>query len=388
MIIPTWVTEIREGMKRHHSARKKVVAARKKVGSIVAASATDSGEHHSSVVAVLGTGSAGMKHLHRLRDHGVKCVAVSARPYDGEKSKRVTELEAMGFLASSSLIETVEKYSPTRLIIATDSGRHHDGAINGMTLGFRDILVEKPLAVNIAQASKILNEAAKVGATVWTSAPLRFSLLRDAGGDLISLKAVKDYIGLIARVYSVMVECHSYLPTWRDNRGPNGYKESYSARPSEGGVLLDLIHDIDYSCWLLGYPEKVQASVRNLGILGIHAPEIANILWTTPLGASLSMSLDYLSKVSRRSLCVRSLQLQEPLSYRWGTGEEAGATDSPLSELFRRQDIAFIGCEHALREEADPTLLATGLEGAKDVAVAQAAMESSLQERVIKVTYP
>lgn len=57
------------------------------------------------------------------------------------------------------------------------------------------------------------------------------------------------------RVYSVRAICSSYLPEWRPGQD---YRFSYSAhRDQGGGVSLDLIHEWDFLCYLLGLPEKV-----------------------------------------------------------------------------------------------------------------------------------
>ena len=42
----------------------------------------------------------------------------------------------------------------------------------------------------------------------------------------------------------------SYLPGWRPG---TDYRQSYSAqRRLGGGVLLDVIHEVDYAAWVLG----------------------------------------------------------------------------------------------------------------------------------------
>ena len=75
---------------------------------------------------------------------------------------------------------------------------------------------------------------------------------------------------------------------------------SYSARRNEGGVLRDLIHEIDYASWLFGAPAVVSARIANTGRLGIDAEEAADLVWETPNGTVVSIRLDYLTRPSRR----------------------------------------------------------------------------------------
>src|SRR3989338_2038605 len=101
------------------------------------------------------------------------------------------------------------------------------------------------------------------------------------------------------RLHSVRIECQSYLPDWRPGRS---YREAYSARAAEGGVLRDLIHEIDYAGWLFGWPQRLQASLRNLGRLEIAAEELAELRWEIPTGGGVSLHLDYLSRPPRRRM--------------------------------------------------------------------------------------
>jgi predicted dehydrogenase len=78
------------------------------------------------------------------------------------------------------------------------------------------------------------------------------------------------------------------FPEWRPARD---YRESYSASSEQGGVLRDLIHEIDYAVWLYGKPVAIIAQLSNSGRLGIAAEESADLLWRTPCGATVSIRL-------------------------------------------------------------------------------------------------
>ena len=192
-----------------------------------------------------GTGSAGQRHLKALRSvGGVEPVAVPHR------RSRLAELEADGF-ATAPDIRTAASYGARIGIVATDTARHADDALSALEEGL-GVLIEKPMAVDAAEARRLCEQASKLGRTVYVGCVLRFSE---------SLNTFRDLLGNIGRLHAVRIECQSYLPEWRPGRA---YQESYSARAGEGGVLRDLIHEIDYAGWLFGWPVALHAKVRNL----------------------------------------------------------------------------------------------------------------------------
>ena len=233
-------------------------------------------------VLVRGTGSIGQRHLGVFRDHvGVQPVAFPVRP------ERAAELRSRGFSAVRSLGEAAEQ-GPAAVVVATDTGRHLKDSRELLALG--DLLIEKPLAPSAAGLADLHRAATAVGRRMFVAYCLRF----DAG-----LQAFRERLPEIGRVDSVRIESQSFLPAWRPQRS---YRDSYSARADEGGVLRDLSHEVDYAVWLFGHPERVFGLLGNSGRLGIEAEESADLAWTVPGGPTVSIRLDYLSPVARRRL--------------------------------------------------------------------------------------
>lgn len=235
------------------------------------------------LVAVVGTGSIGMRHLEVLRRMpGVCPVAVPVR------SGRMAELRQAGYKVAADLPQAVEQ-GITRCIVASDTGRHLDHGLQAIEQGM-DVLIEKPLGVDARQGRQLLARAQEAGRKIFVACALRFS---------DSLNEFRERVPKLGRVHAVRIECQSSLSQWRPQRS---YRESYSARPEEGGVLRDLIHDIDYAGWLYGWPHAVQARLDHSGRLGIQSEEAADLLWTTPDGCRVSVRLDYLTLPARRRM--------------------------------------------------------------------------------------
>jgi predicted dehydrogenase len=234
---------------------------------------------------VIGTGSIGLRHLSALRDDGQPVVALPKRP------DRAPELNRLGFSVATSL-EEAARDGATRAIVATDTRCHEADTLASLKCGM-DTLVEKPLTPTLAEARRIRDAARASRHRVFVGCTLRFSE---------SLRQFRSWLPRLGALHAVRIECQSYLPDWRPGRP---YRESYSARPGEGGVLRDLIHEIDYAGWLFGWPTQVQATLRNPHRLGIEVEEIADLFWLTSNGASVSICLDYITHPPCRRMVAR-----------------------------------------------------------------------------------
>jgi len=325
------------------------------------------------VVAVLGTGSIGTRHLAVLGAlPGVRPLAVPLR------IQRREELARAGHEVAQDLPAAFTE-GARAAVIATDTRRHVADAVQALALGF-DLLVEKPLACDTKGARQIRDVALRNGRRVFVGCVLRFSA---------SLNAFRAHLARVGRLHSVHIECRSFLPDWRPGQP---YKDSYSAREDEGGVLRDLVHEIDYAAWLFGWPRRLFARVRNLGRLGIAADEQAEMSWEADSGAVVTVGLDYLTRPTRRGICAAG----ELGTLTWNAVEqgvtvsvagEAAATQRLAEErnnMFRAQAAAFV----ASCQDGRDVALATAEDGVRALAVIEAARRSMATDRSEEVNYP
>lgn len=279
---------------------------------------------------VLGTGSIGRRHLAVLSEVGAEVIAVPIR------SQRRQELEAQGFVTAASLPEACA-LGAAGAVIATDTGRHVADTMQAVSLGM-PTLCEKPLAPAAAPARTLRRAVERLSTPVYVACCLRF----DEG-----LWRVRGMLEAISPLHSVRIECRSYLPDWRPDRE---YRSSYAARAEEGGVLRDLIHEVDYALWLFGRPARVRGELANLGRLGIAAEERAEASWTTRDGVGVSIELDYLSRRRVRFLRVAGAggELHYDLLARrievWRAGGEAYPLNDlpPLGQIYPAQARTFL----------------------------------------------
>ncbi len=320
----------------------------------------------SPTVVVRGSGSIGMRHMQVLRDRvGCTVIAVPMR------AGRAESLAAAGYTVAAS-IQDAQGQGATLAVIATDTLRHLAHATEALQCGM-DVLVEKPLAADSVGVRVLAELAERKGKTVHVACNLRFNR---------SLQRFRARLGAVGDVHAVRVECQSYLPSWHPGQD---HAKGYSARANEGGVLRDLIHEVDYALWLYGRPHEVTCRMTNSGRLGIEAEESADLLWVTPSGAMVSMRLDYLTRTMRRRMTAFGAggelewdAVRERVDLRLA-GEEPVAEEvsQPRDEMMQAQAEAFVLAPEGLERG-----LATLEEGAFAVALCDAARRSSRSGRM------
>ena len=313
-------------------------------------------------VCVLGTGSIGGRHLRVLRDLiGAEVSAIPIRP------ARRLELQAGGFRVCTSLDEAVAS-GARAIVVATDTSRHLADLRQALEHGC-SVLVEKPLAVDASRLSEVASAVEQGLGPIYVACDLRFDS---------SLLSFRQRLPEIGRIHAVRIECQSFLPDWRPNRD---YRQSYSARAGEGGVLLDLIHEIDYAVWLFGAPSRVLAMLRNSGRLSIESEEAADLYWETPNAAVVSIRLDYLTRTTHRTMCaygefgeIHWDCVAQTVSLRInGRPPHSEHLPQERDSTLRDQDSAFLRAACG----GDPATLTTFDEGAIALSICDAARRSS-----------
>ncbi len=344
-----------------HDNKRLLVQSPKHIDALASPQAPRNG-----AVSVLGTGSIGSRHLRIFRNLiGAEVSAIPVRP------SRRSELQAGGFAVRDSLEDAVAEGSRA-VVIATDTSRHVTDLRSALEAGCA-VLVEKPLAANVSALSEVTRLIAGGAGPVYVACDLRFDL---------SLLNFRERLPKIGTVHAVRIECQSYLPDWRPDRD---YRQSYSARAGEGGVLLDLIHEIDYAVWLFGAPSRVFARLQNSGRLGIESEEAADLYWETPDAAAVSIRLDYLSRTTHRTM-----QAYGELGEIEWDGVAQNVTlhmndQSPQTEHFPQERDATMRDQNSAFLRAacggDPGTLTTFEEGAVAVSICDAARLSSASGR-------
>ena len=130
------------------------------------------------------------------------------------------------------------------------------------------MFIEKPAIHSLKKADKLVKLVEKQNLVTYVACNLRFHPC---------ILYLKNIIGIQnLTINEVNIYCGSYLPDWRPFKD---YRLNYSSRNEMGGgAHLDLFHELDYSIWLFGFPNKSRSVLRSSSSLKIDAVDYANYI--------------------------------------------------------------------------------------------------------------
>lgn len=238
---------------------------------------------------VIGFGSIGKRHALNLVTLGQSDITLlreigSGNPYGFQEVSNLKEL-------LSSKIDAIILANPTSM---------HAAYLHPILDNNLHVLAEKPLVSSEADLKLLVEKLKDYSGIGMTAYNMRFHPCIQKTHAI--LKA-----GYLGKIYSARFYVGQYLPDWRPNVK---YANSYSAkRDMGGGVILDLIHEIDLACFLIGEPVGALISlVDKVSDLDIDTEDLAEILYRTELGSMVSIHLDYLTQRYQRYIEVMAEQ--------------------------------------------------------------------------------
>mgnify|MGYP001806003475 CR=1 FL=1 len=320
-------------------------------------------------IAIVGLGSAGLKHYAAARKIFPKCrmLALSrSRPLKEE------------ILYCQSVSEALDA-SPDIAIIASPAPYHLENAQPFIEAGV-PTLIEKPMSVSGADIQKFstLQSYSRIGVGY---------VLRQSK----CVKAIKMKIsdGAIGRVLYARLTVGLHLAGWR----PSGdYRAGVSANMSlGGGALLELSHELDLAQWFFGRCRLLQSRAVRLSSITNDSEDYVEIMATFADGIEVSIHLDMIARPGfREGLIVGEKgQIKYDLSAHpayavvsdGGSWQVLAEDTARLPELFERQLSAFVS-------EADFGDLATFKDGRNIATITDAARASAVERRAIEIVCP
>jgi predicted dehydrogenase len=220
-------------------------------------------------VVIAGLGSIGRRHqanLHALRP-GVEVLVVKT-PRDLH--------ECMALPLHAALICTPSSTRLEYLLPLLDAGI--------------PCYVEKPLISSMEDARALRDYVSRATRVPVVAVGCNLRALP-------SLQRMREAVarGDLGKVVRASLIAGQWLPDWRPGQD---YRRSYSARAQRGGgVILDLVHEIDMARWLFGPLKMRCAAAGHLSRLDIETEDVASLILCGERGAPLvSISLDYVSR--------------------------------------------------------------------------------------------
>mgnify|MGYP000577485236 CR=1 FL=1 len=235
-------------------------------------------------VVIIGLGSIARKHIAAL-----------------QKIDTTVEIFALRSGLSSSNVEGVSDFyrfeeitsiEPDFVLLSNPTSIREETLKRLLTLD-KPLFIEKPVLSSLDNATAIGREIKDRDLLTYVACNLRFRECLSFTRDLLSTTDEE--------INEVNIYCGSYLPDWRPG---TDFRTVYSAKPElGGGVHLDLIHELDYSYWIFGTPEKVIATLRSSSSLNIEAVDYAAYQLFYP-GFTANVVLNYYRRDYKRTLEV------------------------------------------------------------------------------------
>ncbi|MBN9242950.1 MAG: Gfo/Idh/MocA family oxidoreductase [Mesorhizobium sp.] len=261
--------------------------------------------------------------------------------------------------------------------ISTTNELHLEQALAAAKAG-KHVLCEKPLALNTADARRIVAACKQAGVVMGTN-----HHLRNAGAHRAMREAIAA--GRIGKPVAARVFHSVYLPEhlqgWRITKPQAG-----------GGVVLDItVHDADTLRFVLADdPVEISAFTQSAGMAGAGLEDGAMCVWRFKSGVIAQSHEGFTTKYAHTgfevhgtegSLFAKDVMTQKPVgsvTLRTAKGEEELTFDR--EDLYTRSLKAF---HAAIRGEGRPS--ATGEDGVWSLCCAEAALESARTGRAVKI---
>lgn len=327
-------------------------------------------------IGVLGSGFMGGTHARALAKlPGVCVVAVSSRSPD-KADKLAAEVGAMATTDDMEIvndpgIDAISNTLPTHL--------HKEYTVAALKAG-KDVLLEKPFALNVADCDAMMRAQKKSGKILMIAHVLRF---------WPEYVALEKFVasGAIGKPISAVASRLSQRPAWAD----------WFGNPDlSGGAVLDLlVHDLDALNWIFGKPQTVYARGREttrgswdhmLTVVDYgKAQGLIEGSEFLPPGYPFTMTLHVLCERGRVEFSFRaggvSVEMGGGASLTAYEAERAYPLESEIGDAYERQAAYFVDCVQNRRQPE----LGTPAQARLAVAMSNAARESLEKGKVVPV---
>ena len=238
---------------------------------------------------VVGLGSVGMRHLENLRRLGCGRIGVF-RSRNGPLHR---PLDLTDVAIHYEFDEALER-GYDAAIICNPTSLHTEFASRAAASGCH-LYVEKPISNTLENTDELVRNVKRHGLAATVGCQFRFHP---------NLTAIERWLEeeVIGRVLGVHVDTGEYLPAWHSWED---YRDGYAAREDlGGGVILTLIHEIDYLYWLLGPLHAVSAFGGTSGVLDLAVEDHLTGMLLTNTGVPVTLHIDYLQRPPCRRMKI------------------------------------------------------------------------------------
>ena len=205
-------------------------------------------------IGLIGSGAI-MRLAHAPTILASQCAELAA-VFDLNRNRANTLASEFGGVAFDNLEEMLDKVELDAVVVATPNLYHEPCAIKAAERGLH-VICEKPLAIDISSAARIIRACSEAGVVLQTGFNQRFWTQNRIARELIC----SGFIGEVHQMRSLYSEKATAYPASTNFR--------YDLEKSGGATIIDLtVHRIDLARWLVGEITSVFAELTHT-----HLPE-------------------------------------------------------------------------------------------------------------------
>lgn len=209
-------------------------------------------------ILIVGLGSIARKHIAALQSLKIEAKIYALRSNPNAETEEGIE----------NIYNLADLFIPIDFAIISNPSNLHYPFIEILAKKDIPLFIEKPAVHSLENVEKLVDIIDDRKLVTYVACNLRFHPC------IIFLKNKLDSHEL--RINELNVYCGSYLPDWRPGKD---FRKIYSANASMGGgVHLDLFHELDYTTWLFGLPNKSRSILKSTSSLEIDAIDYANFI--------------------------------------------------------------------------------------------------------------
>ena len=224
---------------------------------------------------VVGAGSIGERHIRAFAKFpGIRISVVESRE---ERRREVAGRNPRAAFFRSLDDVSIEGHDAA--LIATPADSHVPIGLR-CAAGSLHLLVEKPIAVEEAQARMLVEDCRARGLTLAVGYTLRAHPVYRKAREVIESGELGELVSVQAEV------CH-----WIATSRPDYRSTYFASAAAGGGVILDLSHELNYVQALTGRLKLEHSTARSVAALGVDTEAIADLQLSTAAGVPVHIHL-------------------------------------------------------------------------------------------------
>lgn len=191
--------------------------------------------------ALIGCGRISPNHIAAAQHNNLDIVAICDIVEHNMKDKIIKFRLPSTVKCYENYIEMLKQEQPELVAIATESGKHAQIAIDCLTIGHANVIIEKPIALSLEDADIIINTAKKENLKVCACHQNRFNK---------SIQKIREAVEM--ERFGRLLYGTAHIRWARDYEYYSRAKWRGTWEQDGGALMNQCIHNIDLLRWMMG----------------------------------------------------------------------------------------------------------------------------------------